>query len=150
MALEIISVGISRIIFGVGRSPLIWLPSQFCASLLFPLFGCSEQAIWLTSVEPSLQGRVFAVQGLSQQVAIAFATLIAGPLSDYVFEPAMMPNGILAPVLSRLLDTAPGSGMALLFELCTFCMVLIGIGSYAVPTLRNMGNSPPEANFKSE
>lgn len=150
LALGMIGVGISRIPFGLGRSPLTWLPSQFCASLLFPLFGSSEQAIWLASVEPSLQGRVFAVQGLSQQVAIAFATLVAGPLADDVFEPAMMSNGILAPALNRLLGTAPGSGMAVLFELCTFSMVLLGVGSYAVPTLRNLENSPPEANFTSE
>lgn len=141
LALGMIGVGISRIPFGVGQSPLIWLPSQFCASLQFPLFGSSEQAIWLASVEPNLQGRVFAVQGLSQQVAIALATLIAGPVADYAFEPAMMPNGILAPALKTLFGTTPGSGMAVLFELCTFCMVLLGIGSYTVPTLRNRENS---------
>lgn len=150
LSLGMITVGISRMVFGVGRSPLIWLPSQFCASLQFPLFGSSEQAIWLGSVEPSLQGQVFAVQGLSQQVVVALATLIAGPLADYVFEPAMMPHGIFAPTLHNLIGTAPGSGMTLLFELCTFCMVLIGVGSYAVPTLRNVDNALATGKFKNE
>lgn len=140
LALGMIGVGISRIVFGVGRSPLIWLPAQFCASLQFPLFGSSEQAIWLTGVERSLQGRVFAVQMLSQQVAIASAMLIAGPLADYVFEPAMRLDGILAPVLGSVFGVGSGAGIAVLFELCAWCMMLIGIGSYAFPILRHTDN----------
>lgn len=141
LAIGMIGVGISRALFGVGRSPLIWLPSQFCSSLQFPLFGSSEQAIWLTRIQPNLQGRVFAVQGLSQQVAIALAMLIAGPLADYVFEPAMMPSGMLAPVLSSIFGVGSGAGTAVLFELCAWCMILIGIGSYVVPALQDLDNS---------
>lgn len=104
----------------------------------FPLFGSSEQAIWLASVEANLQGRVFAIQGLSQQVAIASATLLAGSLADYIFEPLMMPSGILAPILGRIYGTSSGAGIALLFELCAGCMVIIGIATYAFPILHGV------------
>jgi len=127
LSLGMIGVGVSRLVFGVGRSPLVWLPSQFGSSLLFPLFGSSEQALWLRYIEPSLQGRVFAIQSLSQQGAIALATLIAGPLADYIFEPAMMPDGSLTPILGRIFGNGSGAGMAVFFELCAIGMILIGL-----------------------
>ena len=138
LAIAMIGIGITCILFGVGRSPLIWLPFQFCASLQFPLFGSSEQAIWLASVEANLQGRVFAVQALSQQVAIACAMLMAGPLADYIFEPIMLSSGNLASILGRIFGTGSGAGTALLLELSAGCMVIIGIGSYTNPFLCRM------------
>ncbi|NEQ20772.1 MAG: MFS transporter [Microcoleus sp. SIO2G3] len=140
LSVGIIGVGISRALFGVGQSPIIWLPSQFCSSLQFPLFGSSEQALWLTQIQPSLQGRIFAVQSLSQQVAIALAILIAGPLADFVFEPAMMPDGKLLPLLGGIFGVGTGTGTAVLFELCACCMILIGIGSLTLYPLEDIEN----------
>ncbi len=60
LLLGMIGAGFSKIIFGLSQMPLIWIPAQFCSSLNFPLMGSSGQAIWLTKVEPDLQGRVFA------------------------------------------------------------------------------------------
>lgn len=129
LSLGMIGVGVSRLVFGVGQLPLIWLPSQFCSSLLFPLFGSSEQAFWLSYIEPNMQGRVFAIQSLSQQGAIALATLVAGPLADYIFEPIMMPDGWLAPILGKIFGVGSGSGIAVLFEICAIGMLLIGLVS---------------------
>jgi MFS transporter, DHA3 family, macrolide efflux protein len=120
---------------------LVWLPAQFSASALFPLFGSVEQAIWLSQVEPKIQGRVFAVQLLSQQSAIALAVLIAGPLSDNLFEPVMMPDRKLSLILGRFFGVGAGAGTAVLFELCACCMVLIGISSYLVPALQDLDES---------
>ncbi len=46
----------------------------------------------MTQITPNLQGRVFAANSLVLQVVSAIVTLIAGPLADYILEPAMQPE----------------------------------------------------------
>ncbi|WP_225889340.1 hypothetical protein [Halomicronema hongdechloris] len=39
-----IGAGVSKTVFGLGRSPAVWLPAQVCSSLNFPLLGSSRAA----------------------------------------------------------------------------------------------------------
>ncbi|MEL6322559.1 MAG: MFS transporter, partial [Cyanobacteria bacterium J06626_14] len=64
MLIGFMGAGFSKIVFGLGRSPLVWLPAQFCSSLNFPLLSSSENAIWMTRIAPDMQGRVFAANSL--------------------------------------------------------------------------------------
>ncbi len=80
------------------------------------------------------------------QLTPALGQLLAGPLADYVFEPAMMPAGNLAPIFSEILGIGPGAGMALLYVVCALCMLLIGIGGYALPALRDVEDIVPDSD----
>ncbi|PSN12083.1 MFS transporter [filamentous cyanobacterium CCT1] len=131
-----IGAGVSKTLFGLGRSPQIWVPAQFCSSLNFPLLGSSETAIWMTQIDPAQQGRVFAANALVVQVVSAGAALMAGPLADRVLEPAMRPNASLAQLLGGSVGTGPGAGMAILYVACALAMVGVGLVGYWVPELR--------------
>jgi MFS transporter, DHA3 family, macrolide efflux protein len=131
-----IGAGLSKTVFGLGQSPQIWVPAQFCSSLNFPLLGSSETAIWMTQIAPAQQGRVFAANALVVQVVSAGAALIAGPLAERILEPALVPTGYLADILGGVVGTGPGAGMALLFVVCALAMVGVGLGGYCIPALR--------------
>lgn len=133
-----IGAGLSKTVFGLGRSPQIWVPAQFCSSLNFPLLGSSETAIWMTQIAPAQQGRVFAANALVLQVVSAGAALIAGPLAEHILEPAIVPTGYLAGILGGVLGSGPGAGMALLFVVCAMAMVGVGLGGYWIPALKRI------------
>jgi DHA3 family macrolide efflux protein-like MFS transporter len=133
-----IGAGLSKTVFGFGRTPLVWIPAQFCSSLNFPLLGSSETAIWMEKIAPEIQGRVFAANALVIQVVSAMAALMAGFLVDHVFEPAMMPGGMLAPFLGFMFGNESGAGIALLYVCCSVGMLLTGIGGYFLPRLRSL------------
>jgi len=103
-----------------------------------PLANSSENAIWMSKVEPNVQGRVFAASSFLESITSPLGLLIAGPLADYVFEPAMMPRGNLASLFGGIFGTGTGSGMALQLTLFSLIVVLICLGSYAFPKLRNI------------
>ena len=121
-----IGAGLSKTMFGLGRTPQIWIPTQFCSSLNFPLLGSSENALWMNSIIPKNQGRVFAGNSLIFQGVSAIATLIAGPLAEVIFEPLITSQKKL-PFLSSLLGSGPGTGISLLYVLTSLCLVLVGI-----------------------
>jgi hypothetical protein len=76
--------------------------------------GCSA-VIWQRTVPQELQARVFAIRTTAAQAALPLAPLVAGPLADRIFEPALAQGGRLAPTFGRLLGVGPGRGVALLF-----------------------------------
>ncbi|MGV2828130.1 MFS transporter [Myxosarcina sp. GI1(2024)] len=138
MFLGMVGVGVSKTIFGFGQAAWIWIPTQFCSSFSFPLMRSSRQAIWLAQVAPELQGRVFAAHTLIWRVVSTVALLMAGPLADRVFEPAMTSSGSLAPTLSRIFGTGQGAGMSLLYVLCALGMLSVGLGGYRCQELRDV------------
>ncbi len=68
--------GVAKTVFGLGQNLTVWLPAQFCSSLNFPLLGSSETALWMETVPPELQGRVFAANSLVLQSVSAIAYLL--------------------------------------------------------------------------
>jgi len=72
------------------------------------------------------------------------ATLVAGPLADYVMEPAMNEGGSLASVFGPIVGVGPGAGMALTIAVASVAMALIGFGGYLFPILRGVETRIPE------
>jgi MFS transporter, DHA3 family, macrolide efflux protein len=121
-----IGAGLSKIIFGLGKSVAVWVPAQFCSSLNFPMLGSTDDAIWMEKVEATDRGRVFAVKSLVRLIVGAIAPLTAGFLADTVMEPAMRSDGALAPIFGWLVGTSAGSGMALLYSFSALGLIVVG------------------------
>lgn len=142
--LGMIGAGISKIFFGLGRIPAIWIPAQFCSSVNFPLNGSSDNAIWLAKIPANVQGRVFAAQSLVLQIASALGFLVAGPLADRVFTPALQSGGVLVGVLGGSFGTGTGAGISLLYVICAVWMLLVGVVGFFIPILRNIEDIIPD------
>lgn len=141
-----IGAGFSKMVFGLGRSSAVWLPAQFCSSLHFPLLGSSETAIWMEKVAPEMQGRIFATNEIVLQLASAIAALMAGPLVDRVFEPALRADGSLAGIAALIVGAGAGAGTSLLYVLCALGMISVGIVGFCIPQIRSMGALPSIVN----
>jgi DHA3 family macrolide efflux protein-like MFS transporter len=144
MLLGMIGAGLSKIIFGLGQQPLVWLPAQFCSSLNFPLLSSTSDAIWRSKVQPDIQGRVFAARSLVLLVTSSLGYLLSAPLADYVFEPAMQSGNWLATILGPVFGTGRGAGMAFLYVLASLCLVLVGLSGYALQNLRQVETVLPD------
>lgn len=144
MLVGFIGAGLFRTVFGLGQSPLIWIGTQFCAALNTPLFYSSSNAIWYAKVSPDFQGRVLAADQMIGLVIGAAASLVAGPLADYVFEPAMRPGGHLAAIFGPVFGTNSGAGIALLYVITSIWMLLVGVCGYAFRTLRDVEDLLPD------
>jgi MFS family permease len=129
---------VGTILMGLGRDLSTWALAAFISLFFIPIINGSNQAIWQAKVPPDVQGRVFATRALIAQVSVPVAMLLAGPLADYYFEPALTVGGSLESLFAAVVGTGPGAGMALMFVIAGLCGVLIGFGSYAFKVVRNV------------
>lgn len=138
----------SGVLMGVGQTTFVWVLASFLSLLILPTLNGSSQAIWQAKVAPDVQGRVFATRLLIAQISVPVAMLLAGPLADVFFEPAMMVNGSLAPLFGGLVGVGKGAGMALMLFITGILGILVGIGGYAVKTVRNAEDILPDYEAK--
>jgi hypothetical protein len=131
-------------LFGLGRSVPVWSATEFASGSLTPWINGSNQAIWQAKVAPDVQGRVFSIRGLIALVSMPAAMLVAGPLADYVIDPAMQPGGALAPVFGQLVGVGPGAGIALIIIFSGLGMMLVGLCGYLVHVIRNAESILPD------
>jgi len=125
-------------LIGLGKSLPVWAAGNFISAFLVPLINSSNQAIWQAKVAPDLQGRVFATRRLIAWFVTPIATLLAGPLADYIFEPAMNQDTFMSATFGWLVGTGAGSGMSLIIVFCGLAMSLVGLGGYAFREVRQV------------
>ncbi|MCC6802339.1 MAG: MFS transporter [Anaerolineae bacterium] len=133
-----------EVFMGAGQVIVIWAAAWFIRALFLPILNGSNQAIWQAKVAPELQGRVFSARRMIAQVTGPVSMLVAGPLADQLFEPAMQAGGSLAPIFGGLVGTGAGAGMALMFVITGLLGALIGLAGYAVPLVRNAEDLLPD------
>jgi hypothetical protein len=125
-------------LLGFCNTLWIWTLGAFLTMFFGPIINSSNQAIWQAKIPPEVQGRVFSVRRLIAQVTAPIAMLLAGPLADQIFEPAMLAGGALAPIFGGLFGTAPGSGIRLIFVITGILTMIVGALGYASPVVRDI------------
>jgi DHA3 family macrolide efflux protein-like MFS transporter len=147
MALQFV---FGQTLMGLGQGPYIWAAAAFSTLFLLPIVNGCSKAIWQAKVPPAVQGRVFATSRLIAQISNPVGTVLAGPLADYVFGPAMMPGGILTPVFGWLVGAGTGAGMSLMFVITGALGTIVSIGAYAFKTIRNVEDILPDHDADKE
>jgi MFS family permease len=140
----VLSSLLGELLLGLGNGPLIWGIGAFFASFFIPIVNGSNQAIWQAKVAPDVQGRVFAARRLIAQLSWPLATLLAGPMADFVFEPAMATGGAMSDAFGGLVGTGSGAGMSLMFVTTGVLGVVVGLAGYLVPAIRNAEELLPD------
>jgi MFS transporter, DHA3 family, macrolide efflux protein len=124
-----------------GLQPSVNLAAIGILGYLFayPIAMSCYQTLWQSAIHPELQGRVFGVRYLLEQLPLAIALMVAGPLADQLFEPAMARNGWLAGSIGALIGVGTGRGIGLAF-------LLLGIGNGVVALImsRSATSQPVE------
>lgn len=130
-------------LMGIGSGWITWAVAYFCFAFFVVFVNSSEQALWQTKVNPSMQGRVAATRLLLIQLPYLISMPLAGWLADNVFEPGMLSNGAWS-IFRGLVGSEPGSGMSLLILIAGFGGALVILSGYAFRSVRRVEQNLPD------
>ncbi|MGH8652098.1 MAG: MFS transporter [Gammaproteobacteria bacterium] len=137
--------GLYMLIAGLDTSILLLGIVVFLFFFGTPILNACTQVIFQKKVAPYVQGRIFALRGAITGASLPLAFLVAGPLADYVFEPLMVPDGLLAGSIGQFIGVGPGRGIGLMFMVMgTLTMVMTAV-AYYYPRLRLVEDELPDA-----
>jgi len=142
----IVLAAVGLVVMGLHPSPLLIGAGFFILLFSVPIASGCNQALTQVKIEPSVQGRVFAVRGMISQSMMPVAFLTAGPLADRVFGPAMAAGGVLADtVLGQVLGIGPGRGIGLMFLLSGVVLIAVSGAAWSNRHIRNVEDELPDA-----
>ncbi|MGB3401419.1 MAG: MFS transporter [Microcoleaceae cyanobacterium] len=110
-----------------------------------PIIVSCNHTIWQCKVPLELQGRVFALQNQIEKAILILTQLSIGPLVERVFEPLLMPDGLLADSVGQLIGIGEGRGSAFLLILVGITNVCAAAIGYNTPRLRRVEKEIPDA-----
>jgi hypothetical protein len=141
--IALFSIGL--VLVGLRDSAVLIGLGMFCLLFSIPVASGSSQAIWMSKVEPDIQGRVFAIRSMLATAISPLGYLIAGPLADRVFGPLMAEGGALAGTVGQIIGAGEARGIGLMFILAGALNVLVTAAAYAYPRLRLIEDELPDA-----
>lgn len=123
-----------------GVNETIW----FIGAMLFLFFAmlpfmntCADVLIRV-SIPNELQGRVWSLIGLLSQMGTVAAFAVCGVLADYVFEPLLADDGMLADSVGAFIGTGAGRGIGFFLILCGIAMMIVSGFLFANKNVRNL------------
>lgn len=131
-------------LMGISQHFILWMVAGFSTSFFINILNASNQAIWQAKVAPDVQGRVFATRRLIAQITAPVAMLIAGPLADNVFSPAMMPDGAWSGALGGIFGVGAGAGIGLLIFMAGIIGGGAALSGFIFPFIRNAERILPD------
>jgi MFS family permease len=140
MAIGGVAVGVT----GVKESVPLIAASAFLLMAAVAIVNGTSQSLWQVKVAPEMQGRVFSVRRLMAQFAAPLSYLLAGPLADRVFEPALADGGSLAGSVGAVIGTGPGRGIGFAFMLMGVGVLVVAVVAYLRPHIRNLEDDLPD------
>jgi MFS family permease len=132
------------LLMGLGESAVLIGLGMFVLLFSLPLAAGCSQVIWMSKVEPQVQGRVFAVRRMLADAISPVAYLVAGPLADQVFGPLMAGGGPLAVTVGPIIGVGAERGIGLMFVLAGALMLAVTGVAYAYPRLRYIEDELPD------
>lgn len=137
--------GVGVALAGVWESVLLIAVFGSVDMFLGPIINGTSQTLWQTKVAPAVQGRVFAVRRMVAFVISPVSLLLAGPLADRVFEPALMPDGVLAGSVGLIIGTGRGRGVGLMIVIAGIGTTIASVAGWLLPRVRNLETEVPDA-----
>lgn len=142
-----LGIGVSGLLTAIaGMSPSLWvvgIPTVLLL-LLNPIVNGASQVVWQTKVAEGAQGRVFSLRRMIGQAISPLAILLAGPLADNIFEPALAIDGSLRGTIGQLIGTGAGRGIGFLYVVAGVAITCLAIGGWALPRVRNIETELPD------
>lgn len=115
--------GIFIALTGVNKSIFVTGAGVFLFFLALPFMNTSADVLIRKNVPNEIQGRVWGIISLLSQTGTVLAYALSGVLADYVFEPLLDDNGVLADSVGALIGTGTGRGIGFMLVLSGICII---------------------------
>jgi predicted MFS family arabinose efflux permease len=103
------------------------------------------RTIWQVKVEPSLQGRVLALQNMVGTSPQVISYLLAGVIGSDLFVPLVGRHQVHSAVLAAIIGNGTGRGYAFLLLIVGFLIVVTAVVSGLDPRIRYVEDELPDA-----
>lgn len=124
--------------FGLRPNIVLIGVSGFFFFAMLPFANTGIDCLIRTNIDNQIQGRVWGLVGLISQLGYVAAYAISGILADYVFTPLLLPDGLLAESVGKLLGTGAGRGIGFLIVVAGLLLCVTAVSLAGIKPIRRL------------
>ena len=124
--------------FGLRENIVLICVFGFLFFAMLPFANMSLDYLVRTNIPNDVQGRVWGLIGIISQLGSVLAYSILGPIADFVFTPALMPKGALAPSIGAIIGTGSGRGIGLLIIVAGIFLCITAVALFNIRSVRTL------------
>ncbi len=126
--------------FGLRENMILICSFGFLFFSMLPFANMSLDYLIRANIPNDVQGRVWGLIGIISQLGYVLAYSTLGPLADFVFIPMLIPKGLLAGSVGKIIGTGSSRGIGLLIILAGFLLCVAAILLYHIKSIRELEN----------
>ncbi|MBU4440183.1 MAG: MFS transporter [Acetobacterium sp.] len=127
LAIGLSGCGTFFALIGVSENLFLIAAFGFMMFVFMPAIQIGAEVLIRKNLANEVQGRAFGLIGLITQMGYILAFIASGLLSDYLFEPFMSGNSVLAMNIGAVIGAGAGRGNALLIVITGVALASVGI-----------------------
>lgn len=127
LTLSLAGVGLTYALLGFSINFFFLLMTGWLFFFCLSFVNMSAEVLIRTNIPNELQGRAWGFISLISQFGMIFAYISGGIISDYILNPLLQTDGILAQSVGKVIGTGPSRGISLLFIFAGCGIVLLAI-----------------------
>lgn len=127
LMVALIACGCFMALVGTSTSMVFILIASILFFASLPFVNTCADVLIRVSIPNEVQGRVWGLISLLTQIGCVIAYATCGILADYVFQPMMEENGVLAGSIGKVIGTGQGRGIGLILILAGVLMVVVAL-----------------------
>ncbi len=117
----------------------------FFAMFTLPLANSFSQAIWMSKVDPDVQGRVFATRSAIAGAAVPVSLVLVGPIADRIMVPLMTGTSSFGLWLQGIFGSGETAAYGLFFVVVGLSVIAISGVTWLVVPVRHLERDIPDA-----
>ncbi len=136
--------GGALLVYALANNAVVWSVAIFVAYFCGQVSLITGKSIWQAKVPVDVQGRVFAMRRTVMLLSSPITPIIAALLADTWLEPLFKTAGRAPQVLTALVGSGVGAGMAVIIACAAIGVVLFAAISWGLPSVRNADRVLPD------
>lgn len=130
--------GLFYTLLGISTNVVFLVVVGFMFFFTLPFINTSFDVLIRKNVDNEIQGRVWAIVSLLSQFGMVIAYCISGLLADYVFNPLLTKDGLLASTVGKIIGVGQGRGIGFMFVLFGLVVSAMGFVIKKVKILKSL------------
>ena len=138
MSLFLALVGLFYAFIGVSTNIYIIIISGFLFFFALAFVQTSLEVLIRQNIDNEKQGRVWSLISVVTQLGYPLAYGLAGLLADYIFNPLLLNNGLLASSVGRIIGTGQGRGIGFMFIISGVLVIILAVTTNRIKAVRSL------------
>lgn len=127
LCISLAANGLAMFLYGSKANLVFIIVTGFLFFATLPFANTSIDCLIRSNIDNKMQGRVWGLIGIISELGCVIAYAVAGPLSDYIFTPALKEGGSLVKSVGRIWGVGEGRGCGFLISICGLLIVVMAL-----------------------